>query len=436
MLSQVLNFYDITSEDIDHQNAISDFIGRLVNKIGMRFLFNDENSATPVVHRLWVVKILRYLNQQRLDQRPVTSRMLGAFSFCVNYSNVSSIDIDGSGKHFILLNPEYAGVYANFGGKLSDKISTQAEMRLYEKFKLDMTDYRQKTFSREILNLLGDDAAYYYFPVPRGEDFVGMKQRTIDAYISASIGPRMLFDTTGPVSSETISSIVKHCWGSPEIIPWIPLFSEIYSHVRTAYIDVKQMHDIATLLQDSSTVNAIETYGRAFRLGWLPTGKLQQVFGLPVGMHMTTQLYQKLVNELFSPDGEFMYDVLDRRTRNITKAYVTSQKVAYDGVFGECKVVVLGDIDYTAYAPIDLFIYTSATDGGTMYVTTTGDTKYIAVGKGIDVDESIEESALRAWEYAEDHSLLFPPKPVVEMARFLIEPEHDMLAIFNSIITI
>jgi len=414
--------YFESDEDSEVMTGLKSFVASLVKTYGMRFFYRDPELRDidgAIIARLTILY---------LDGKPSTDpRRRGAFSFCVSRLTQKTFYIDG--EHFIHRNPGYASVYVGFGGDLNvDVEKTRTRVRgakLVDEFSHSMRDIRQTTFTTEILDLLGPDSAYYDFPVPKGSDFMLMDDETLNTYISVNLGPRMLFDTDGLVTPMILQKIIDHCdTQGLDLLMEIVLLHQIHPYISTCTIDTRACAMAALVTDDVFTTQAIERYGNAFRVIRQPPDRLAQIFGFPL-VSLSIDARMALIDGVLDENGSIDLDTLTARTRHIVDSSITHMS----DVLGVVEIVVLSP-NYRDYAPIDIFMYSS---GESLYVVTTDQLPFIAVGAGTGVDEYIAEAGHTRWEYVKDSLLIDPPLPITDAVKYyVLSPPGDIIKVLNN----
>lgn len=374
--------------------------------------------------------VLKYL-----DKKEATPRHLGAFSFCVREfgSNLYATQ-----NHFVYENPEYANVYVSFGGSLNATISSNGSgPKLSQKIKLPVIDKRMTKFSADLLDTFGGDAAYFDLPLPQGRDFDLMSEATIENYISAGVGPRMLADVSGKVTADIIDKIFDRCLEVSILPGMVQLIPQMLSLVTVSDVEENWLALLIKFTDDRVFADVIEQYGTSFRFYYLTPAQQKQILGLPVGVSITREFLNKLVFSVIK-DTENGIDT-KRLLRNCEKyniEHIDSKRRECELMTGKkCKVTYDVDEgeDIFHYSPVDLFVYLL---GDTLHVTTTENILLLAEGtsKYHDkaIDEGIVERAVEHIGYIEDSDLLFPPSTVDEMAELLIHPSTSIVERLND----
>lgn len=402
----------------------------LVEHASLHFL----TRVTPIhseQDRAVMNAVLQYLN----TVKEATPRRLGAFSFLVTRGTPLYLS---NGTHFAHENPSYMGIYASFGGDMKASISEGARsVRLSNISPIPSRNIRPQEFSTSLLSLIDEGIAFYAMPVPTGADFDAMQPIKVSEYISAGIGPRMLFDFSGKMSDSVLQEIIARCWEARVIAPHIHLFDQLKLQLSHIDLDFPSANDIAVLTHDGIILDAIEQYGESFRLAYLSGPQMSQVLGLPFGVSLSDGARNVLVGKLITGDERSDKYIspfaLSTRAALITKRYIAHQKDLVEMSMGSsCKLQYhLTDPD-SVYSCVDIFTYcTIGGDGCTLHVVSSDQLPALSVGQGAGLDDSIEWEAIERWDYMEDNDL-FPAVDIRDMLRSVTHPSLDWVNVLNS----
>ena len=434
--------------------AVTSFVEKMVEVMGMRAYFryaSHLSSEAKFEQEQMLDVVLTYLHKLKV---PLTSRHLGAFSFFTGLTmsarplpkaartekgekraapHPGHIAFYIDGQHFVHMHPEYARVFARFGGDMNQPISLSKPngAKLSDFHDTPMIDVRQSSFTARILERYGPDAAHYFFPPPSGkEDFelIRAEDGAITEYISASLGPRMLVDRTAPVTEEDIPAILEQYRKCPEIANEMTFLLQAYPLLRKSYLAPELVREMAELVGDTIIVRAVDRYGAAYRIGTLSEPEIRQLLCIPSSLVMSDQVMEKFIVSVLSPEtGELDMTKLRMRCRQITSTHILDQKFQLTFVCQQtCQMLVPKEVDYRDYSVADIFTYIS---GNTLHVVLTDQLPMIAVGVGKDLDEGIQDAAISRWEAIQTNGLMFPPRPIHEMDHILVAPEESMLSL-------
>ena len=380
--------------------------------------------------------VLRYLSDKE-----ATPRRLGAFSFLVSRGTPMYLE---NGTHFAYDHLDYMGVYASFGGDMKAPISrpkgsSAVTLRLSSVSQIPARNIRPQQFSKDILSLVDEGIAFYDMPVPLGADFSDMRPGTLAEYISAGIGPRMLFDFSGKVTDAILDEVMARCWKASIIAPYIHLFDQIKPHLSYTDLDFPYTNDMAVLTGDSLLLDAIEQYGESFRLAYLSMPQLAQVLGMPFGVALSEGVRNVLVRKLITGDDSHSEKfispfALASRASAVTNKYIEQQKELMELSLGASCVVQYHLTDpESLYSCSDIFTYcTVSGEGCTLHVVSSDQLRELSVGHGVDLDDAIEWDAIERWNYMEDNDL-FPAVDIRDMLRAVTHPSTDLAEVLNRV---
>ena len=287
---------------------------------------------------------------------------------------------------------------------------------------------------------LAQDAAYYNFPPPKGSDFDDMTAATRSMYISAGIGPRMLFDSSARITLKDVNEIFDVCWKVPDLVDHVMLLDQMSQALPNSYIEPEYVSDLASLTKDKTLLDSVEQYGEAFRLMYMSLEQASQVLGLPFNITASEDMLdsirhgvvKRLIVDKKSGDKGISIKLLEESARTITSNYIKSQLAAIE-MAGMPYTVYSNVPDNRVYSCVDVFIYFAVVDGSCkVYITTSDSLPDIAAGIGPDVDDAIAESADDRWNYIASNDLIFPPIDVGAAMESIMHPPREMIDVLNG----